>query len=970
MNKYIIYFIILFITQQVLAQTSFPCYQLINNPVITYSQNTGNKIYEANCLVLSTSPIPSYGPIIIEDNAQTTFRANKSIHIKEGFQGKSFSSTGYAHFTVGNGRDAIEPFIMNLPSPVVGKHKKIEIGFKMPEEIENQVSNYLSNPANYIGLNPYDPAKINIVAEFRNSVNSNVITKYGFYYEYFEKEAGSITTNGTITSGGLIKKIPNNDDMLKWRVRFAPTEVGFWYGTIKIYINGSFYTDIVGINFECVPSNEHGYLEVGVHNRQFRFSDDSTSFYAIGQNLTWPTTLKYLYFSNVLTNSSGQSYQVENGTEEWLHTFKNLGDNGGNFARTVFYQGDNMDSPDGYDGGQEIEWEKLGDYQSRQHCMFVLDEVFDIAEQKGIFIMLTPNIQNEFEDKWQWNPYRTLSAKNSNNPLKPTNVGWPEDFLTNATAKDYYKRKLRYIHARWGYGPHLGAYELVSEINNWTGYYSGNLDETFNQKMFDWQWEMFLYQKGILGVKQLISTCYYGTATHDESTEHSAFSFVDFTSMHGYANKKHQSIERQKAFNDMLDAWNKPTNFGEMGMSNPTETTVNGASVAEADPNDYEKCDGTEWHNALWATAFMEGYGAGLNWWANDIDAYRAANFPAMKQFFSNVVFEADQWTFNQHWSNDPFEFSSLKYPATLEVFAMTTNSSHKAMGWVHQATNWWGNKKVITGCRDRNNLQMPITSGNDGDGNDDEAYPHLVSENFQITGLIPFTQYQFDFFRTDDGAGAWYSSQIENTNILGIANPGIPDTYYDFAFKASKSGVTFRDNNSSNTTYSPKPDTLACNTKSIKINYVWFNDTLGVNKYEWSWGDKKSSEQFPEITFDKAGNYKVRLKIIKKDNTVENFEQLIVLPTCKIKQSFIKADINFNDVKVFPNPTHSNIFIQLLKTDDYQLSVLDMIGNNVIEKQFHTNETMIDFSELHNGTYIIKILSLTNAFTIKIIKL
>ena len=61
---------------------------------------------------------------------------------------------------------------------------------------------------------------------------------------------------------------------------------------------------------------------------------------------------------------------------------------------------------------------------------------------------------------------------------------------------------------------------------------------------------------------------------------------------------------------------------------------------------------------------------------------------------------------------------------------------------------------------------------------------------------------YLVDLYRTDDCSGAWYSSQFETTNILGVANPGIPDTYYDFAFKASKSGVTFSDNNSSNTPY------------------------------------------------------------------------------------------------------------------------------------------------------------------------
>jgi hypothetical protein len=581
--------------------------------------------------------------------------------------------------------------------------------------------------------------------------------------------------------------------------------------------------------------------------------------------------------------------------------------------------------------------------------------------------MLTPNIQNEFENKWQWNPYRTLSTKNSNNPLKPTNVSWPEDFLTNATAKDYYKRKLRYIHARWGYGPHLGAYELVSEINNWTGYYSGNLDETFNQKMLDWQWEMFIYQKGILGAKQLISTCYYGTATHDESTEHSAFSFVDFTSMHGYANKKHQSIERQKAFNGMLDAWNKPTNFGEMGMSNPTETTVNGAIVAEADPNDYEKCDGTEWHNALWATAFMEGYGAGLNWWANDIDTYRAANFPAMKQFFSNVVFEADQWTFNQHWSNDPTEVVN-EYSATREVFAMTTNSSHKAMGWVHQATNWWGNKRDVTDCKDRNNLQMPISSY---DGDDAYTAPGIYLGNFQLTGLVPWTQYQVDFYRTDDGSGAWYSSQFESSSLLGTLSPSYPGTYYDFAFKASKSGVNFRGDENSNSNNAIPTDTLACNTKSIKINYVWFNDTLGINKYEWSWGDKKSSEQFPEINFDKAGNYNVKLKIKFPNDSVLDFQQLIIVPDCK--KETIKAvetiKIKNNSLTVLPNPANEQLSIYLKEINEYNIILTDMLGNVVFKSEFKNNTLNISCKNWATGLYFITVSDSSNIYSTKFIK-
>jgi hypothetical protein len=54
--------------------------------------------------------------------------------------------------------------------------------------------------------------------------------------------------------------------------------------------------------------------------------------------------------------------------------------------------------------------------------------------------------------------------------------------------------------------------------------------------------------------------------------------------------------------------------------------------------------------------------------------------------------------------------------------------------------------------------------------------------------------RYQLDFYRTDDGSGAWYSSQFVSSSLLGTLSPAYPGTYYDFAFKASKSGVTFRD--------------------------------------------------------------------------------------------------------------------------------------------------------------------------------
>ena len=248
---------------------------------------------------------------------------------------------------------------------------------------------------------------------------------------------------------------------------------------------------------------------------------------------------------------------------------------------------------------------------------------------------------------------------------------------------------------------------------------------------------------------------------------------------------------------------------------------------------------------------------------------------------------------------------------------------------------------------------------------------PTLVSENFQITSLIPFTQYQFDFFRTDDGAGAWYSSQFETTNILGIGNPGIPDTYYDFVFKASKNGVAFRDNNSSNTPYTPKPDTLACNTKSIKINYVWFNDTLGVNKYEWIWGNRKSNEQFPEIIFDKAGEYDVKLNIKLPNDSVVNFQQVIVVPDCKkeAKKAIEAFKIKNNSLTVLPNPTNDELNIYLNEVNEYNIVLTDMLGNVVFTSKFQNNTFKLNCKNWANGIYFITISSNSNIYSGKFIK-
>jgi hypothetical protein len=999
MKRLVLLKILILIVSQFYAQTPFPCFLMGNTSSSTFSQSAGNIEWNANCWEVITSSI--YGPIILENDAKTTVRANKSIHLRKGFQARNYSSTGFAHFTLGT--EAIEPFIMNLGSAVVGKHKKIEIGFRMPEEIETQVNNYLADPDNYIGLNPYDPAKINIVAEFNPQSGSGTRTRDGFYYEYFYKD---YTLNETITytwasnvnevHQGELKK-NNSSDLLKWRVRFAPDELGFWYGKIKIYINGSFYTDIIGINFECVASDEHGFLEVGQHKRQFKFHDDNKSYYAIGQNLTWPENCQYLHNEFNITNEDNRILNTGCGADDWISRFTTLGDAHGNFARIVFCQGNKKEDNITYKSSSEIEWEKLGDYQSRQNAMWVMDQAFDIAEQKGIFILMVPNIQDEFLGHWADNPYRSDNSLTTNNPNPINDVYQTRDFFTSNKARDYYKRKLRYIHARWGYGPHLAAYEMLSEMDNWSGMSGSSIfnndddfinDDDFRYKCESWQHNMYLYQKNFLNCKQLFSSSYKGGSNCWKISDYSPspFNFLDFTSNHEYNAEKLDAFKRRGVRDKMLydgifqSGWDKPTNFGEMGIQNTQTAYIGGNPIPNADHNDIENCNEIIFHNAMWSTAFMSGFGAGIQWWTSENNTYRQLIFPALHNFFANVDFEVNDWRNHQSWKDIHFNPENNK----IEVFANTSKTSQKVMGWIHQATYWWGNTIQFT-CKDRNNYFNEIVANGEDDSYSNPIY--FYGEKYKLTGLQLKRKYDFTYFRTTGNASV-YKNETIKSNIFGQLNGRYPDNYpnssetlWDVAFKAVLHGQTFREDS---TIIEPiDTDTLLCSDDTIKIDGVFGDDIGGVKSYHWNFGNGQSSNLWhPVLVYDTAGTYLVTVIITDSLGYKDTLKQYIYKPNCEYENTR-NSVINEDEILIYLNESNSNSFNLIIRPNPFDnfiylnekngqrfnYTIFDLHGKAILNSLAKENSFEIDLSEFATGMYIIKIDLESNINYYKIIK-
>ena len=78
--------------------------------------------------------------------------------------------------------------------------------------------------------------------------------------------------------------------------------------------------------------------------------------------------------------------------------------------------------------------------------------------------------------------------------------------------------------------------------------------------------------------------------------------------------------------------------------------------------------------------------------------------------------------------------------------------------------------------------------------------------------------------------------------------------------------------------------------------------------------------------------------------------------------------------IKMYPNPTNSNLTIDFKIQDIEKLNikVFNLLGKEVLSKQISKNDTSLTVSNLKNGVYLIRISSLTgeNSTTKRFVKI
>lgn len=413
-------------------------------------------------------------------------------------------------------------FVTNYPNlERINQLEKLEFGIELPNAVNRKIQNFIETSSGE-KLNPFLEWEVRVYAEFYNLEHSpEPIIIDGFYTQDFDswmksmEEIPDITGKKSCTDemyqtyGGYTK----TETPYPFLIRFAPPFIGNYSAKIILEINGEIHSTSDFFTFNVVESDNAGYLTVG-ENQRFLKRGNST-FYPIGLNMPWPETNESWdpVFSNKIKiwNDETQSSVVINAQyrgvtelprayDKYKEAMTHFADNGVNLVRMIMCPSSN-----------DIEWEELGNYSNRLHMAQEMDEIVELCEEKDISLLWNFQIHFSFQKSvdayysyWAWDSqkngipfcYKTLVEEDG--PFLP-DENEPYRFFVDEDAKKYYKQRLRYTLARWGYSTSIGMFELFSEINA-SGFkpFAYVAEDSNNygwQIIRDWQVEMAEYIK-------------------------------------------------------------------------------------------------------------------------------------------------------------------------------------------------------------------------------------------------------------------------------------------------------------------------------------------------------------------------------------------------------------------------------------------------------------------------------------------
>ena len=345
----------------------------------------------------------------------------------------------------------------------------------------------------------------------------------------------------------------------EWRARFTPAQRGVWRAAAK-RIGDTLVSDSVSIDVQPAAEPGRGFVRINPRNPRYFAYDNGDLYFPIGLNLGWAT---------------GQDQIVLQDYERW---FDRLAANGGNIARIWMAS---------WSFGLEWKDTGLGDYRARMKQAWLLDQVFKMAEKRGIAIMLCLLNHGAFSEsvnpEWKDNPYNAVNG----GMLKT-----PQDFVSDEAARALFKRRVRYIAARWSYSTSLFAWEWWNEVN-WTPIADTDLRP--------WIKEMTEHLRQFDPYAHLVTNSHANAAT----TTLWRMPELSFAQEHDYSGNDPLTVLKTSydRIGATIDKNAKPILMAEHGVS---------ASGADAQLIAREL---VHFHNSIWSAPFLGYAGTGMYWW-------------------------------------------------------------------------------------------------------------------------------------------------------------------------------------------------------------------------------------------------------------------------------------------------------------------------------------------------------------------
>lgn len=384
--------------------------------------------------------------------------------------------------------------------------------------------------------NPFDPTQFDLWARF-TAPSGRVIRVPAFYFQDFDR--------ATLAPQGAPV----------WRVRFTPSEAGNWQAQAEL-ASPPLISPAITLTVKPAPQ-ARGFVRIAPSAPRYFSFDNGDLYLPIGPNIAW---------------ASGQDLVVLKDYTRW---FDALGRNGGNATRVWMAS-----------WAFGLEWKDtgLGDYRSRLKQAWLLDQVFELAGEHDIRIMLTLLNHGAFS--------KTTNPEWSDNPFNVANGGMltePQEFAVNPLAKDLFKRRLRYIAARYAASTNLFAWEWWNEVN-WTPIGDPQLEP--------WIKEMTLALESWDPYHHPISVSYASGG----ATRLWAMPEISFAQQHDYSGRD-PLLELRAAYQSIgATAGARPILMSEHGYSAGGAATEFGREEIHM-------------HNGVWAAVFMGYAGSAMAWW-------------------------------------------------------------------------------------------------------------------------------------------------------------------------------------------------------------------------------------------------------------------------------------------------------------------------------------------------------------------